>query len=255
MRWRWRSTEMWPGGRALVGEVFTPLAVPKLLLRVECCAIRPASLLPEGGAGHPSALLFSSWFDQVAAVASVSHVQPQLVGLWRIPWQTINLRTQAAFTILSEEEVFVCFHLAMSGAVLPTRGRARLPVSGNPLHVTAGQELGIEWCTVKLCNPDLNVLQRFFSRLPGRLLFGPHSLFLILWGLEVIIGGGLGSHLSSDWVIAPSDQVPSASTTLSTAPKPIFGCRFLYVSVGTCSIPLFAIRSVVCSSESPLLST
>ena len=93
MRWRWRSTEMWPGGRAMVGEVFTPLAVPKLLLRVECCAIGPASLLPEGGAGHPSALLFSSWFDQVAAVASVSHVQPQLVGLWRIPWQTINLRT------------------------------------------------------------------------------------------------------------------------------------------------------------------
>ena len=79
-----------------------------------------------------------------------------------------------------QRRFFVGFHLPLSGPILPARGRARLPVSGKPLHVTAVQELGIEWCPAKFCNPDLNVLQRFFSLLPGRLLFGPHSRFLIL---------------------------------------------------------------------------
>ena len=92
MRWRSRSTEMLPRGRAAEREVATALAEPRVLLRVNCCAIGPASLLPEGGTGQPSALLFSRRFDQMAAVAGVSHVQPQLVGLWGVPGETINLQ-------------------------------------------------------------------------------------------------------------------------------------------------------------------
>ena len=92
IRWRSRSTEMLPGCRAVVGEVATALAVPRVLLRVDCCAVGPACLLPEGGTGQPSTLLFRGRFHQMAAVASVSHVQPQLVRLWGIPGETINLR-------------------------------------------------------------------------------------------------------------------------------------------------------------------
>lgn len=71
----------------------------------------------------------------------------------------------------------------------------------------------------------------------------------------MFIEEGSGSYLSSDRVIAPGHQVASASTTLPAAPEPSFWMQIpLDVSIGTCSIPLFAIHSVVFSSGSPLLS-
>ena len=109
MGWRSRSTEMLPGCRAVVGEVPTALAVPRLLLRVNCCAIGPSSLLPKRGTGQPSTLLFSRRLDQMAAVPSVSHVQPKLVGLWGISGQTINLQNIAGrFVCLISPRVVVC---------------------------------------------------------------------------------------------------------------------------------------------------
>ena len=92
---RSRSTEMLPGCRAVVGEVPIALAVHRVLLRVDCCAIGPSSLLPKRGTGQPSAFLFSRRLDQMAAVPSVSHVQPKLVGLWGISGQTINLQRRS----------------------------------------------------------------------------------------------------------------------------------------------------------------
>jgi len=114
----------------------------------------------------------------MAAVASVSHVQPQLVRLWGIPGETINL--------------------PLSGPILPARGRARLPVSGKPLHVTA------------------ECVATFFL---------PPS-----WTTSLRSTQSVPDSLSSDRVIAPGHQVASASTTLPAAPAPSLYLPFIALS-------------------------